>query len=84
MPKTPENHHTTGKARAGLKAIGAGAALLFLGACAEFAAGPELAALPHRARVPVRRDAAKVGQAHEVAEDVPAGRAFASVGAGLA
>ena len=38
----------------------------------------------HEPRVGVRRDAAKVGQAHEVAEDVPAGRTFASVGAGLA
>ena len=27
----------------------------------------------HEPRVGVRRDAAKVGQAHEVAEDVPAG-----------
>ena len=33
-------------------------------------------------RVGVRRDATKVGQAHEVAEDVPAGRVFARVGAG--
>lgn len=45
MRKTPENHHPSGKAYAGLKAIGAGTALLFLGACAELAAGPELAAL---------------------------------------
>ena len=33
-------------------------------------------------RVGVRRDATKVGQAHEVAEDVPAGRVGARVGAG--
>ena len=33
-------------------------------------------------RVGVRRDATKVGQAHEVAEDVPAGRVCARVGAG--
>ena len=38
----------------------------------------------HEPRVGVRRDATEVGQAHEVAEDVPAGRAFARVGAGLA
>ena len=38
----------------------------------------------HDPRVGVRRDATEVGQAHEVAEDVPAGRAFARVGAGLA
>ena len=38
----------------------------------------------HEPRVGVRRDAAKVGQAHEVAEDVPASGTFAGVGAGLA
>ncbi len=45
MPKTLRHRQTTARPVNGLKTVGVGAVLLILGACAEFTAGPELAAL---------------------------------------